>query len=153
MKFTSIIKDLRDILEEHKDVLLSIRNQPRLYAELIRLANIVGDKYNLTIQLNFPYSQRLRDFDSYGRENITIIVDKHRKRFPIDREEIKSKAKSIFSNADVKDAYMYEGKEGVKIFLDNGRIDILPGSLHLWLRIDDKVEEFCNWLMDNCYRL
>ncbi len=153
MKFTSIMNDLNTMIDKHKDTLKSIKNQYRIYTELIRLANIVGDKYSINIQLNFPYPEKLRDYDSYGRENITIVIDKHRKQFPINREEIKKKALSIFDNVSIKDAYMYEGKEGLKIFFDDGRVDILPGSLHIWKRIDDKIEEFCNWLMDACYKL
>ena len=54
----------------------------------------------------------------------------------------------------VTDGYMYEGKEGVKIVFDDkvrSRIEILPGSVHLWVRIDKDVEKFCNWLMLNVY--
>lgn len=153
MKFTSIMNDLDNIIRKYEDVLKSIKNEYRIYAELVRLTNTVGDKYNINIQLNFPYPEKLREYDSYGKENISIVVDKHRKQFPIPREEIKKKALSIFDDVSIKDAYMYEGKEGVKIFFDDGRIDILPGSLHIWKRIDDKVKEFCNWLMENCYKL
>ncbi|RMF29073.1 MAG: hypothetical protein D6752_06580 [Candidatus Nitrosothermus koennekii] len=153
MKFTSIINDLQSIIEQYKDTLKTIKNQYRIYTELIRLANIVGDKYNINIQLNFPYPEKLKDYDSYGKENITIVIDKHRKQFPISRDMIKDKAKEIFNDVNIKDAYMYEGKEGVKIFFNDGRIDILPGSLHIWRKIDSKVEEFCNWLFDECYKL
>jgi len=44
---------------------------------------------------------------------------------------------------------MYEGKEGVKILSPQGRIEILPGSIHLWCRIDDNLVKFCDWLMQN----
>ncbi len=153
MKFTSILEDLKRVIDEHMDMLLSIKNEYRLYTELIRLVNIVGDKYNINLQLNFPYPERLKDYTSYGKENISIVVDKYRKRFPIARDEINMKAREIFSDAEIRDAYMYEGKEGVKIFFNEGRIDILPGSLHIWKRIDKNIEEFCNWLMEHCYKL
>jgi hypothetical protein len=42
---------------------------------------------------------------------------------------------------------MYEGKEGLKILTPQGRIEILPGSIHLWCRIDENVKKFCDWLM------
>jgi len=48
---------------------------------------------------------------------------------------------------------MYEGKEGVKVFLDYGRIDILPHSLHVWCKFSDKVTDFCNWLLIEVYQL
>ena len=54
---------------------------------------------------------------------------------------------------------MYEGKEGVKVFLGpvneagrrEERIDILPHSLHVWYEFTDKVTEFCDWLLENVY--
>lgn len=152
MRFTNIIHDLKELIDNNKGLLLSISNEYRLYSELMRLTNIVGERYNIVLQQSFPYRDRIKDYESYGRENISIIIDKHTKRFPIDREEIKKKAREIFENADVRDAYMYEGREGVKIFLGRERIDILPGSLHIWCKIDEKVEEFCNWLLENCYK-
>ena len=48
---------------------------------------------------------------------------------------------------------MYEGKEGVKIFFENGRIDILPHSLHVWCKFSEKVTNFCDWLFENVYLL
>ena len=50
---------------------------------------------------------------------------------------------------------MYEGKEGLKIIFNNenkSRIEILPGSFHLWIIIDKNVEFFCNWLLENVYK-
>jgi len=60
---------------------------------------------------------------------------------------------------ETEDAYMYEGKEGVKVFLGQAneagrkeeRIDILPHSLHVWYEFTDKVTEFCDWLLENVY--
>jgi hypothetical protein len=48
---------------------------------------------------------------------------------------------------------MYEGKEGVRVVLDAGRLDILPASLHVWGKFDRKVTKFCDWLLANCYQL
>ena len=80
-------------------------------------------------------------------------------RFPIKRSLIKDKAKEIFGDIETEDAYMYEGKEGVKVFLGSAnesgrkekRIDILPHSLHVWYEFTDKVTEFCDWLLENVY--
>jgi hypothetical protein len=46
---------------------------------------------------------------------------------------------------------MYKGKEGVKITFPRGRIEILPGSIHVWCQIDEKVKRYCDWLMQNVY--
>ena len=77
--------------------------------------------------------------------------------FPIGRDLIKLQAtKGLTKNVQIIDAYMYEGKEGLKInFTDaesnNSRIDVLPGSFHLWTKIDDEVQRFGNWLLSNVY--
>ena len=39
------------------------------------------------------------------------------------------------------------GKEGLKILMDKGRIEILPGSVHLLCPLG-KFKEFCDWLMN-----
>ncbi len=44
---------------------------------------------------------------------------------------------------------MYEGKEGVRISLKNGRIELLPGSVHIWCTIDKDIENYVNWLWTN----
>jgi hypothetical protein len=82
-------------------------------------------------------------------ENLGIVVDKFRKRFPIPRDTIKQKAVELLGKVTPQDAYMYEGKEGLKILLPQGRIEILPGSIHLWCRIDENLSKFCDWLMQN----
>ena len=101
--------------------------------------------------MNFPHEGKIEDFDSYGTQDLSIIVDQSKTNFPIDRSIIKSKAKEIFGDIKVDDAYMYEGKEGAKIFLENGRIDILPHSLHIWCKFTDKVSKYCEWLLENVY--
>ena len=95
----------------------------------------------------------------YGKQDLSFIVNMEKKKFPIERNIIKEKAKEIFGEVETADAYMYEDKEGVKVFLgpanENGRredrIDILPHSLHIWYEFTDPVTEFCEWLLENVY--
>src|SRR3712207_8481472 len=55
---------------------------------------------------------------SYGTENISLVVDKFRRVFPIPKEIVKQKAIELIGNdAEPKDAYTYEGKEGAKIII------------------------------------
>lgn len=142
-------------IESKKDNMRNVvtRNPQQVYAELNQIAYIVSAKYGAQLQFHFPDAKKISDVDSYGNENIGIVVDKHRKRFPIPRDSIKEKAREILGEVDTKDAYMYEGKEGLKIFLKNGRMDILPGSIHLWCKIDDAVKKFVDWLMLECYQI
>jgi len=80
------------------------------------------------------------------------VVDKFRKTFPVPREEVKKKAIELLGgSAEPQDAYMYEGKEGIRVVMPQGRIEILPGSVHFWCRIDDRVKSYADWLMQNLY--
>ena len=92
--------------------------------------------------------------DSYGTENLGIVFDKHRKQFPIQRETIKKKALEIFAASKAEDAYMYEGKEGVRVTFAEGRLEILPGSIHLWCNVENEgVKDYVDWLFKNVYDL
>ncbi len=148
-----MLDELKLQLESKKESIKSIiqKNPRRAYSELNQLAYMVSMKYGVVLQFHFPDARKLNDLDSYGNENIGIVVDPYRKRFPIPRDAIKEKAKELLGEIDTKDAYMYEGKEGLKIFLKDGRMDILPGSLHLWCKIDDSVKKFVDWLLPQCY--
>jgi hypothetical protein len=48
---------------------------------------------------------------------------------------------------------MYEGKEGLRIELPSGRIELLPGSAHFWCPIDERIIKFGDWLMANVFTM
>jgi hypothetical protein len=153
--FSDLIKELRsNILANSKNLQRILNRSPNTaYQKVNELASFIGSRYNLSLQLHFPNSKKILDIDSYGTENIGIVVDKFRKTFPITREEVKRMAIEILdNNVEAHDAYMYEGKEGVKIIFENGRIEVLPGSIHLWCKVDDeKLKNYVDWLMQNVY--
>jgi len=129
------------------------KNQGAGYARIVEIGKEVGKKYNIKLIVNFPKEGRIDEFDMYGKRDLSLIIDYDRKRFPIDRELIKQKAKEILRDVQTQDAYMYEGKEGVRVFTDNWKIDILPHSLHIWTEFDENVTVFCDWLMENVYQM
>lgn len=155
-EFTSLITDLANNINSNIEFFKSSSiTKPHLaYSKLNELSAFVGSRYNVKLEIHFPNSNKIYNTDDYGKENLSIVIDKFKKVFPIPREQIKKEAANLFKNAMVIDAYMYEGKEGVKIVFDDkarSRIEILPGSVHLWVRIDENIEKFCNWLMQNVY--
>ena len=155
-EFTSLITDLANNINSNIEFFKSSSiTKPHLaYSKLNELSAFVGSRYNVKLEIHFPNSNKIYNTDDYGKENLSIVIDKFKKVFPIPREQIKKEASNLFKNAMVTDAYMYEGKEGVKIVFDDkvrSRIEILPGSVHLWVRIDKDIEKFCNWLMMNVY--
>jgi len=147
----SLKKELKSNLPQIRFMLK--KNPAMAYTKITDIGTQVGTKYNVKLLVNFSEKEKIYDFDSYGTQDLRIIVDMEKKNFPINREIIKSKAKEMLGKVEAKDAYMYEGKEGVKVFLDSGRIDILPHSLHVWCKFSDKVIKFCDWLLDEVYQV
>ncbi|HSF28506.1 MAG TPA: hypothetical protein VLA53_05765 [Nitrosopumilaceae archaeon] len=155
MTFSAIIEELQKELKSNiAQIRFLLTKSPGIaFTTMNEIATKVGKKYKMSLLLNFPQSGKIEDYEAYGTQDISMVIDMTRKVFPIKREMIKLKAKEIFGDIKVEDAYMYEGKEGVKVFLESGRIDILPHSLHVWCKFDRKVTEFCDWLLINCYKL
>lgn len=152
--FSSLIDDLRCNIESNRYALAAaLKRSPNIaYQKVNELALFVGSRHGVDLQLHFPVAGKISDVGSYGMENIGIVVDKFRKTFPVPREAVKQKAVEFLgSDAQPQDAYMYEGKEGVKVIMPGGRIEVLPGSVHFWCRIDKRVRLYADWLMENVY--
>jgi hypothetical protein len=153
MSFTAMLNELKLQIEKNKDAMenISRSNPNKAFVQINQIASSVSAKYGVILQLHFPDSRKITDTNSYGTENLSIVVDPQMKRFPIPRDSIKERAREFLGEVETKDAYMYEGKEGAKVFLQNGRIDILPGSIHMWCQIDNSIRKFVDWLLIYCY--
>ena len=154
MLFSEITKELQQVLKSNLPQIrfLLKKNPAMAYTRITELGKEVGKKYNMNLIVNFPKQGKIEEFEMYGKRDLSLIMDLKKTNFPINRQLIKDKAKEIFPNCRVEDAYMYEGKEGVKVFFeDDKRIDILPHSLHIWCEFTEKVTEYCNWLLINVY--
>ncbi|MEM3159711.1 MAG: hypothetical protein QXJ74_02905 [Nitrososphaera sp.] len=151
--FSALMDDFRSNVAQNRDAFFAIakKNPHAAYQKVNELALFVGSRHGVNLQLHFPVPSKISDVDSYGMENIGIVVDKWRKQFPVPREQIKKKAEEMLAGAKAQDAYMYEGKEGVKVVMPDGRLEILPGSIHLWCRADESVRKYADWLMENVY--
>jgi len=155
MIFTEVVTDLQNQLKKDlaQIIFLLKKNPATGYARIVEIGKEVGKKYNIKLIVNFPKEGRIEEFEMYGKRDLSLIVDYDRKRFPIDRETIKQKAKEILGEVQTEDAYMYENKEGVRVYTKNWKIDILPHSVHIWTEFNEKVTEFCDWLMENAYEM
>ena len=156
--FKTIIEDLQKTLKSNLPQIrfLLKKNPGMAYKEIGEIGKKVGKKYNIELLGNFPHEGKIDDFEMYGKQDLSLIIDMEKKRFPMDREIIKEKALEILGDIKTEDAYMYEDKEGVRIiFNDNiqDKIDILPHSLHIWYEFTQPVTEFCEWLLENVYLL
>jgi hypothetical protein len=152
--FTALMKDFYDSVAQNRDALAgTVKKNPHMaYQKVNELALFIGSRHGVNLQLHFPVPARLADVDGYGTENIGVVVDKFRRTFPISRDVVKQKAAEMLGpGAKAQDAYMYEGKEGVKVVMPEGRLEVLPGSIHLWCKVDERVRLYADWLMENVY--
>ena len=156
--FKTVTEDLQKTLKSNLPQIrfLLKKNPGMAYKEIGEIGKKVGKKYNIELLVNFPHEGKIDNFEMYGKQDLSLIIDMEKKRFPMDRGIIKEKALEILGDIKTEDAYMYEDKEGVRIiFNDNiqDKIDILPHSLHIWYEFTQPVTEFCEWLLENVYLL
>ena len=154
--FSNLLDDLHLNIKRNRDTLalaLKRRSPNIAYQKVNELAQFVGSHYKVDLQLHFPIPGKISDLDSYGTENISLVVDKFRRVFPIPKEIVKQKAIELIGNdAEPKDAYTYEGKEGAKIIImSKGSIEVLPGSIHFWCKIDSRIRSYGDWMIENVY--
>jgi len=154
--FKIIVEELQKTLKSNlPQIRFLLKKNPGIaYKEIGEIGKKVGKKYDIELLVNFPHEGKIENFEMYGKQDLSLIIDMERKRFPIDRNIIKEKASELLENVKVEDAYMYEDKEGARIiFNDNiqDKIDILPHSLHIWYEFTEPVTEFCEWLLENVY--
>lgn len=155
MIFGTMISELQEQLRSDlpRIRLLLKRNPAMAYTQITEIGQEVGRKYNVQLLVNFPQREKINEFDMYGKRDLSIIVDRQKKNFPIERSIIKAKAGEVLGDIQVDDAYMYEGKEGARVLFEGGRIDILPHSLHIWCYFDENVIRYCDWLLDEVYQI
>lgn len=155
MIFSELTAELQSTLKSNiPQIRFLLKKSPAMaYSRLLELGKAVGKKYSIILIVNFPQEGKIEEFDMYGKRDLSLIVDREKTHFPIPRDIIKQKAKETLGNLDVQDAYMYEGKEGVRVFTPEGKIDILPHSLHIWTTFDKDITAFCDWLMENVYQV
>lgn len=155
MIFSDIVLDLQQQLKrELAQIRFLLKKNPAIgYSKIVEIGKEVGKKYNIKLIVNFPKEGRIDEYEMYGKRDLSLIVDYEKKRFPIDRNIIKEKAKEILGDVQIEDAYMYEDKEGVRVFTKDWKIDILPHSVHIWTEFGEKVTKFCDWLLENVYQM
>jgi len=153
MIFSELIQDLQKELKVNlAQIRFLLKKIPAMgYTRIVEIGKEVGKKYNIKLIVNFPKEGRIEEFDMYGKRDLSLIIDYERKNFPMNRNTIKERAKEILGDIKTEDAYMYENKEGVRVFSEGWKIDILPHSLHIWTEFDEKVTKFCDWLMEDVY--
>ncbi len=155
MLFSTIIGDLQSSLRSDlAQIRFLLKKNPALgYTRITEIGHRVGEKYGIRLVVNFPHEGKIEEYGMYGKRDLSLIIDQKKTRFPVDREEIKKKAAGLIRDVRTEDAYMYEGKEGVRLLFKDGRIDVLPHSVHIWCEFTEDVTQFCDWLLETVYLL
>lgn len=147
-----IIKDLWKSLELRESEYTNfINDDDRITAyEIINgIASDVGTKWGVFLQLNFPPGQSGVNSSNLGHRNLTMLVFRDRKKFAdVSESEVKHAFDPLKPTAIDDSGFGYEG---FRVRLSNGRIDCLPGGVHLWCEITPEVLEVLDWLFTNAY--
>jgi len=147
-----IIKDLWNSLELRESEYANFLNDNdriTAYEIVNRISSDVGTKWGVFIQLNFPPGQSRPSASDLGHRNLTILVFRERKKFANVSESDVRHAFDPLNPIAIDNAGF--GYEGFRVKIPNGRIDCLPGGVHLWCEITPKVLEVLDWLFTNAY--
>jgi hypothetical protein len=148
-----IIKDLWKNLElrksEYANLLKDDNDRITAFGILNRIASDVGTKWGVFLQLNFPPGHPRLSSSNLGHGNLTMLVFRDRKKFMnVSESEIRHAFDPLKPTAIDAAGFGYEG---FRVRLSNGRIDCLPGGVHLWCEITPEVLDVLDWLFTNAY--
>ena len=102
-------------------------------------------------QLNFPPGHDSPHVLGLGHRDLSMLVYRDREKFsPVSEAEVKR----IFEPLNLLAFEPLKlDQEGFKVRLSNGRIDCLPGGVHIWCEITPEVLRALDWLFANAYGL
>jgi hypothetical protein len=149
-----IIKDLwKNLALRQSEYANFMNDEDRItaYGIINRIASDVGTKWGVFLQLNFPPGQSSFSLSNLGHRNLTILVFRDRKKFANVSESEVKRAFDPLNPTGIDSAGF--GYEGFRVRLSNGRIDCLPGGVHLWCEISPDVLRVLDWLSINAYGL
>jgi len=147
-----IVKDLWKSLELRRSEYANLvrdGDRTKAYEIINRIASDVGTKWGLFIQLNFPPGQSKFSSSGLGHRNVTILVFRDRKKFTnVSESEVKQAFGPLNPTAIDNAGFGYEG---FRVKFSDGRIDCLPGGIHLWCETTPQVLEVLDWIFVNAY--
>jgi hypothetical protein len=148
-----IIKDLWATLDKRCGEFESLWKDHTLrgFETINWIASEVGERWGVLIQINFPPGQERPEAALIGHRNVSILVDRNRKKFEkITEDDVKREIQQLRPQSFEPARF---GHEGFRANLPIGRIDCLPSGIHLWCIITPEVLEFLDWLFENGYGL
>ena len=84
MIFSEITNELQQQLKSNlPQIRLLLKKSPAMaYTKITEIGFAVGKKYNIQLIVNFPQRGKIEDFDSYGMQDLSMIIDRQKKNFP-----------------------------------------------------------------------
>jgi len=151
-----ILRALRTNLAKEQENLGSLVMQGEVYRAFTTansIAQTTGRNFGVEMSLNFPAGQGIpSDLALLGTSNVSITVAKGRKRFEkVSAEMVRSRAAEIGEGVTFE--AISHGYEGFHVITSEGRITVLPGAIYIWIRTNERVERFFDWLFINAYSL
>ena len=148
-----IVRDLWNTLEKRRGEFESLWKDHtlRAFEKINWIASEAGERWGVLMQINFPPGQERPDATRIGHRNLSVLVDKSRKRFESVTEDEVKKAAQRMSPLSFDPARF--GHEGFRAKISSGQIDCLPSGIHLWCDITPEVLEFLDWIFVNGYGL
>jgi hypothetical protein len=147
-----IIHELWQSLDERREEYEVFLREGKFegFAAINRIASGVAAKWGIMIQVNFPPGQEIVP-GKVGRRDLSILVHKERRRFEgVSTEQLNEAFRKLAPVSVDNTGYGYEG---YKIRLPKGRIDCLPGGVHIWCEITPEVSNFLDWLFTEAFGL
>lgn len=148
-----IIHDLWSTLRERQDEYLRLleSNKIQAFETINKIAYDVGRRYGVVLQLNFLPGHNTPGVNDLGHRNLSLIVHRGREKFdPISEGEAKTIFEKLYPRTTEP---MMPGREGFRVQFTGGRIDCLPGAVHLWCEITPKVLDTLDRLLTSAYGL
>lgn len=144
-----IVIDLWKELDDHRAEysLQLTRSSPKAFAVINDIAGRVGVRWGLIVQVNLPAgAKNVRE--SIGHENLSLLIEPGRKKFEHSTESEVRRHLEMLGSSQLRPI---AGYEGFQARLHSGRIDCLPGGVHLWCTITPQVLDFLDWIFTNAY--
>ena len=148
-----IIQDLWSTLESRQNEYSTLLETDRIRAfeAVNKIAFEVGQRHRVLLQLNFPPGQYGLNLNWLGHRDLSLIVHRGQEKFENVSE---AEVKKIFDKLNPQGFEpLKHDQEGFKARLSNGRIDCLPGAIHLWCEITTEVLGVLDWLFTTTYLL
>ena len=146
-----IVRDLWTSLQDREDEYRELldANQFQAYGIINRIASEVGARWKIVLQLSFPPGQLGPRIEGLGHRDLSMIVYRDRHKFDhVSEAEVKNAFQALSPSGFDPLGHDYEG---FKVSLSGGRIDCLPGAIHLWCEMTPSVLRVLDWVFTNAY--